>query len=218
MKFSTTLGGAILAMACATGAQAATLTFDAQSPTPITESGYTYQNSAAYGSSGVLQMTSDGGQTSATFMKSAGGYFDASTVDMAGTQRVMNNGGQTPAYDNYTWNGYRDGQLVASDSGSLNNWNSFSSYSFSGAFAGLSKLELVLNDPNYRHQVIIPGFFVAGPNVPYCDTWCSGIAIDNLVLNDAISPVPLPGGLALMGSALGLGWVVTRRRKVKIKA
>lgn len=214
----------------ATGAGAATLTFDNQAIAPIVESGYSYINDSTYNPGGVISLHDDaGGQQSATFAKAKGGYFDALSVDMTGIQRAYKAGSaaalgtvpfykwaqsQTLSFDNFQWNGYRNGSLVASSSGSSLGWYSFKSYSFSTAYRGLSSLELVLKGPGFSHSVILGAFESPSPDMVYCDTWCAGVAIDNLLLSDSVmSAVPLPGGLLLLASALGLGTIVSRRRR-----
>ncbi|MGJ8584606.1 MAG: hypothetical protein ACSHXD_10965 [Marinosulfonomonas sp.] len=215
MKLTGILGGAALAIAGATGAQAATLTFDTPKAAAQVESGYTYVNNSGYSVAGALQLTDDGGRKSAAIAKVDGGTFDAVSVDMTGVQRAFNSGSPVK-FNNYKWNGYRNGQVVASDAGGLDNWNNFTGYSFGSEFAGLTKLELVLTGPDGPYSVVNLAFGRPAPGTTYCDLWCAGIAIDNLVLTDSvISAVPVPGGLVLMGSALGLGLIGFGRRRAK---
>lgn len=204
-------------------AQASTVTllFDAPPSGAQVESGFGFTNSSSYSVGGTLDLHDDaGGLQTTSFSRVAGGYFDALSVDMLGYQRLFMTGAtvdsdSTPlAFDNFQWNGYRDGTLMASDQGSLAG-GSMVSYLFDSAFSGLSSLELTLLAPGMRFTYAITGLFgPTGANQPYCQDYCASVSIDNLALSVVpVAPVPLPAGFGLLASALGLGAVAGRWRR-----
>lgn len=181
------------------------------------ESGYSYVNGAAYNLGGGLLLHDDsGGQSSATFTPVSGGFFDAKSVDMWGIQRLFVTGVQSPSqlfFNNFQWSGYRNGALVASDTGSLSG-GSIANYLFNASFTGLSYLRLNLLAPGIQYTVPFTDLFIPSQaGQAYCVAYCSSVSIDNLVLSDAVpAAVPLPAGFALLLGALGFGTFVGRRR------
>ena len=214
-------------------ATATTLTFDQFGFGPLVEQGYSYTNSSSYSTAGALSLHDDlGGQQQASFAKVNGGHFNAMSVDMTGFGNVFKTGTQAGlddvnnrlgnytdwVYDtqlnlpNFSWTGFRGGQQVAYDQGSVLNWFNMGTYTFSAAFQNLDTLVLNLLMPNVGYQVVN---FTWGltPDTVFCLAYCGSIAIDNLTLQDVQPTVaPLPAGVVLLGSGLLLmGWM--RRRQ-----
>lgn len=194
-----------------------------------TGAGYSFSSSSTYSTGGNLYLHDDsGGQRSVTFAQVAGGLFDARSVDMSGIQRLFlsgpnrppandptNFGPSTPlGFNNFQWLGYRNGAVVASDTGSLTS-GSMINYLFSAAFTGLQSLQLNFLAPGVSYTVAISGIFgPSGPNQAYCQDYCGSLTIDNLVLADAkVSLVPLPATGMLLFGALGFGAFAGKRRK-----
>jgi hypothetical protein len=217
------IGILIVWLAALSPAQASTVTllFNGPPTGAQTENGYSFVNSSSYSAGGTLDLHDDsGGLQSTSFARTAGGYFNALSVDMRGYQRLFVTGA-TPsaapsklAFNNYQWNGYRNGTLMASASGSLGG-GSMVNYLFDQTFSGLSTLQLNLLAPGMRVSIAISGLFgPSGPNQPYCQDYCTWVSIDNLKLNAVqLSPVPLPAGFGLLASVLGVGAVAARWRK-----
>ena len=76
--------------------------------------------------------------------------------------------------------------------------------SLGGLFSNLSSLAISILDPDYAFYRSQPGVVFAGGCAP-----CSHFNVDNVTL----SPVPLPAGLPLFLSGLGLLAVIARRRR-----
>lgn len=213
MKFIGVLFIWIMAALAPASAATVTLLFDGPPIGAQSESGYSFINSSSYSAGGTLDLHDDsGGLQSTDFTRTAGGYFNALSVDMRGYQRLFMTGatpGAAPrklAFNNYQWNGYRNGSLMASASGSLSG-GSLVNYLFDQTFSGLSSLQLNLLAPGMRFSIAISGLFApSGPGRAYCQDYCGSISIDNLALSAVqISPVPLPAGFVLLASVLGIG-------------
>ncbi len=237
IMFKRILGAAAAAFfSVSTMAQATTLTFDQITFGSVVESGYAYQNTSTYSTPGALTLHDDvGGQRLAGFSKTNGGLFNAVQVDMTGFGNVYQTGTQSKldaannrvisytdyVFDtqlnlpNFSWSGYRGGQLVANDQGSLANWFTMGTYSFGSAFQSIDQLVLRLLMPNIGYQVVNFTYGLA-PNTVFCLAYCGSVAIDNLQLSDAQpSPVPLPAGFGLLGAGvLALGLIGRRKRSI----
>ena len=109
-----------------------------------------------------------------------------------------------PTYLNVLVEGFRDGGLVSSMMMDMGASPDPYLVSLGGLFSNLSSLAISILDPDYAFYRSQPGVVFAGGCAP-----CSHFNVDNVTL----SPVPLPAGLPLFLSGLGLLAVIARRRR-----
>lgn len=218
----------IAAVLLGSAANATTLTFDYPNfGGPVVEQGYTYLNNSSYSSGGNLLLHDDIlGLQSTTFSRVGGGSFNSTSVKMSGFNRAYVSGTQAerdkitdtrsveysnwvtstqPIFNNFTWNGYQNGSLVASFTGNISS-QQFQLFQFGSGFTNLTSLELVYHIPN---GVLIGYPYTIPANTVWCHEWCGDIVIDDL----SLSEVPLPASLPLLAvGLLGLGWIRWRGR------
>lgn len=215
---------------------------DPNNPSSATIGNVTYndQNRYLYGNlSPFLVLGDDGFTASTSFVANQGTYFTPVSVDLSGyvnllrapcpgctpseiqdLQDICSIFGDCSAFQPYTsfgflnLYGYRNGQLVASQSLGAGTGSYSGTFTFSSLFAGISSLGIGLN-------YLPPGGFPNPDSFAYaCGSMffsgCLGGSVDNLTVMTFQPPggsaaVPLPAAGA--GLALGLGALAALRRK-----
>ena len=110
-----------------------------------------------------------------------------------------------PTYLNVLVQGFRSGALVSNLMFDMGSASDPYLINLNGAFNNLSSLVIGILNPDFALYRSLPGVASVGPCAP-----CSHFNIDNVTL----SPVPLPAGLPLAATGLGLLALVARRRRV----
>lgn len=203
--------------ALAVPASAATMTFNNISLDPLSK---TYAEDGIFASgngflgiengSGGLHLDDAGTSAPSKVNFTMASNFNAASflLDPVGFDLVVCSGKNTcaePTYINVLVQGFRGATLVSNLTFNMGATLDPYLVNLGGAFTDLSSLLIGIIYPDIASYKALPGVTSAGPCAP-----CSHFNIDNVTL----APVPLPAGLPLAATALGLLAFVTRRRRM----
>lgn len=237
----TFLTAAVLGCA-ASLAQATVLEFDAPFSDPGTETvidqGYTYQDNTIYFRPGVLYLHDDAGLTTSTLTRVDGRRFTPLRAEIGGKSYLYRAyAGPHPDGDSFyeypmgsptgplmhllsepltfRIDGYRGATYLGSVADTFVS-QPFTTVEFGTAFRDVDRLVMSLIVPGGAQLYsMFEDALREGDPLPYgagalvCHEWCGDLEIDSMT----IAPVPLPAGLVLLGSGIGVAAVGLRARR-----
>lgn len=188
----------------ATGASAATITFDnlptlaeffgSGSPSVYVENSITATapgDFASHDVAGAVHLDDSGTSFPSKVSLTTGGIFDGIGFD------VISDGFAEAPYQNILVKGFLAGSLAATSTFAMNAISGTSeTVSLGAGFGGIDMLQISAS--------ALGGGFCAP---------CGHFNLDAVTISDPISPVPLPASLPLFGLAIGAIFMVGRRKK-----
>ncbi len=196
--------------------------------------GFLFETSTTYPGVDHLYLHDDAGPMTSDIRAETGERFTATSIDILTYARIYRTGaasndpdldidawahGASDLLPTFTLAGYRDGLEVASmvfpTQNTASNGAALGSYitmALSADFANLDVLTAHLRLP----QGLMTAFdgSALDPETDWCEEWCGGFKIDNLVVSTSQTPasVPLPATLPLLAASIALLFGRIRRR------